>query len=309
MRAVVLGAGGLGSYVGGVLARVGHDVTLVIRGEHAEAVRSGGLNVHELETSFVVHPDCVATALDVAAVDVLVVSVKAYSLDEVMPQIRHLAERGAVVLPLINGVDATDRMRGAGVDPKRLVEGIAYMTAFLTAPGHTERRAKHHRIVIGSQDGLAAGELPRVAELFRATAIDTPIQDDIAVELWRKMAVVCSLSVICGLTGGGIGAVRAHPLGAEFQANAIGEVLRVGRVRGVPIPADAEAHIGQILDAFPEDFYPSVVHDLKSGRRTEMDWLGCVISRFGRQGGVETPLHDAATCAIRIIEDRGGLRG
>jgi 2-dehydropantoate 2-reductase len=304
VKAVVVGAGGLGSFVGAVLAQAGHDVWLVIRGAHRQAVEERGLTVRSDAGDFVVHPRCVASAQEVDGADVVLVAVKAYSLDEVAPQIVAAAEAGSVVLSLLNGVDTAERLARRGAPEDRLVDGVAYLTAFRTAPGEIQRKGLHGRLVLGSSLGHAGGAVKRVAQLFGSTGIDVVVADDVRIELWEKMAVVCSLSVICCLTDAPVGPIRAHPLGADFQARAIAEVLDVGRGRGVPIPPASDEKVGAVLDGFPEDFYPSVLHDLRSGHRTEMDQLAGVLTRLGREAGVETPLLDAATVAVRIEEDR-----
>lgn len=314
MKAVVVGAGGLGSWVGAELVRAGHDVALVARGEHAKAIRREGLRVRSETGDFTVRPRCVASAGEAPGAEVAVVAVKAHSLDEVAEQLVAVARTGSVILPLLNGVDVGDRLERAGVPPGRLVQGVAYMTAFRTAPGRVQRRGTHARLVIGSTAGTGAADgagraLERVARLFRGSPVAVERAGDVRVELWEKMAVVCSLSVLCCLTDSAVGPVRAHPLGTDLQARAIAEVLAVGRGRGVPLPPDSEARVGAVLDGFPPDFYPSVLHDLRNGRPTEMDALAGVLTRLGRASGVETPLLDAATVAVRLEEDRKGGGG
>lgn len=302
MKTVVVGAGGLGSYVGALIARAGGEVVLVARGEHAAAVRRDGLHVESFEGDFTVEPSVVSSADELDGADLAVVSVKAYSLVEVAPQLACLARAGATVLPLLNGVTASRRLMELDVPGARLVDGIAYMTAFRTAPGRIVRRAAHQRLVIGSSTGATQETLELVGRAFDRTGVEVVVADDIEVELWRKMAVVCSLSVVCALTGRSMGPIRTHRFGAALQRRAIAEVLTVGRACGVAIPPGTEAEIGAILDAFPEDFHPSVIHDLKSGRRTEMEELGGVIADLARTSGVEAPLHEAATCAVQLGE-------
>jgi 2-dehydropantoate 2-reductase len=305
MRIVIVGAGGLGSYVGAVLSRAGHDVFLVARGEHRAAIEREGLRIHDPEGDFVEHLRCVESAMEAGDADVAFVAVKSFSLLDVAAQIGALAAQGALVVPLLNGVDTTDRLRALGIPSASLVDGIAYFTAFRTGPGQIERKGKHQRLVIGSLDGESLTQLEKVADAFADTSVEVEVADNIGSALWSKMAVVCSLAAICGITGSPIGPIRAHPLGGDLQKRAIAEVFAVGRACDVQIPKDAELRVGDILDAFPEDFYPSVLHDLKSGRPTEMESLGGVISRLGRQLGVETPLYDAATCVVQIMETRG----
>ena len=301
-----MGAGGLGSYVGALLARAGHQVTLVARGEHLEAIRRDGLHVHTVAGDFHVRPDCAASALELTGVDLTFVTVKAYSLDDVADQVAHLARTGSIVVPLLNGVTASEKLIQRGVAKERLVEGIAYMTAFRTEPGRIERKADHHRLVVGSSTEGDPAAIGLIEEAFRGTGVEIVVSQDIAADLWMKMAVVCSLCVLCGLTGKSMGPIRRHRLGADLQKRAIAEVTSVARARGVELRRDAEQTVGAALDAFPPDFVPSVIHDLRSGRPTEMEELGGAIVRMARESGIDVPLHEAATCAIQLAESEPG---
>ncbi len=304
MRIVIVGAGGLGSYIGAVLDQAGHDVTLVARGEHREAIERDGLRVNSHEGDFTAHPACVASALDVESADLTFVVTKTYSLDEVAPQLKHLADRGSVVVSLLNGVTAVDRLVAHGIPSDRLADGVAYMTSFRVAPGVVERKAAHQRIVVGGRGGEVSLPVSRMQEAFADTIVGIESAADIRVELWEKMSVVCSLSVLCAIGERNMGSIRSHPYGADLQRQAIAEVLSTGRASGVPIPLDADLRIDATLDRFPDDFFPSVIHDLNQGRRTEMDDLGGEIVRLGRGCGMPTPLHEAGTLIVQLAEAR-----
>jgi 2-dehydropantoate 2-reductase len=272
-------------------------------------VADRGLRVRGPEGELVVRPGCVASASEVGGADVAIVTVKAYSLDEVAPQLVEVARGGTVVLTLLNGVDATERLREAGVPADRLVDGVAYLTAFRTAPGEVERKGTHQRLVVGTRWGGSGtppqgpSALETVRALFAPSSVQVEVAGDIRVALWRKMAVVCGLSVICCLADRAVGPIRAHPLGPDVQARALHEVLGVGRARGVPIPDEAEEEVGAILDALPADFYPSLLHDLRAGRPTEMDALVGSLTRMARAAGFTTPLLDGATLAVGLREE------
>ena len=153
MNIAIVGAGGLGSYIGAVLSRSGHDVSLVARGEHAAAIERDGLHIRSHEGDFTVQPRVVASAFELDSVDLAFVVVKTFSLDEVAPQLAHVVGQGAVVTSLLNGVTAADRLAAHGIAPGQIVDGVAYMTAFRVAPGTIERKAAHQRIVAGSAGG------------------------------------------------------------------------------------------------------------------------------------------------------------
>ena len=302
MKVVVVGAGGLGSYVGAVLAEVGHDVTLVVRGEHRTAIEAKGLQVRSHAGDVHVQVACAGSAREVEEADLAFLVTKTFSLGEVSDQLRHLADRGAQVVSLLNGVTALDRLEAAGVSRGSLADGVAYMTSFRVGPGVVERKAAHQRIVLDA----GAGAVDRVREAFDGTLVAIDVVEDIRVELWEKMSVVCALSVLCAIGERNMGSIRGHAFGAELQRLAIAEVLDVGRATGVPIPPETNSKIDETLDRFPDDFFPSVIHDLNQGRRTEMGDLGEEISRLGRAHGVPTPLHDAGTLIVQLAEARAG---
>ncbi len=304
MRVAVVGAGGLGSYVGALLQQAGHDVTLVTRGTHREAIEARGLLVRSHAGDFSVRPRCVSRGEEAGEVDLTFVATKTYSIAEVAPQLAALAKKGSAVVSLLNGVTARQELVALGVDPDLVADGVAYMTAFRVEPGVVERRATHQRIVVpvtrAKEDASA-----RMVKAFAGTIVGIEEIEDIDVELWEKMAVVCSLSVLCAIGDWHMGSLRAHPLGADLQRQAISEVLAVGRATGVSIPGGAEEKIDARLDRFPDSFYPSVIHDLREGRRTEMADLGGAVSRLGRSSGVPTPLHDAGTLIVQRAESTG----
>src|SRR5690349_12720126 len=125
MRIIVIGAGGVGGCFGGELARAGHEVTMFARGAHLEALRRNGLTVRAADGDFTVPGGASEDLAALPVVDVAVVAVKSYSLAEVTPVVRAAAERGADVVPLLNGVTAADELIAAGVPSSRVLGGIA----------------------------------------------------------------------------------------------------------------------------------------------------------------------------------------
>lgn len=302
MKVVVVGAGGLGSYVGAVLGQAGHDVKLVARGAHRAAIEREGLRVLSHAGNFTTQPTCVTSALDVDAADLALVVTKTYSLDEVAPQLLHLATTGADIVSLLNGVSARDRLIARGVPAAQVGDGVAYMTSFRVEPGVVERRAEHQRIVVAEQADHRPSRTTE--EAFSGTIVGVEGVPDVDVELWEKLAVVSPLAVLCAIGEGTMGSVRAHPHAAHLQRAAIEEVLDVGRAAGVPIPAGSDEEIDERLDRFPDTFFPSVIHDLNQERRTEMDDLGGEVVRLGRELGVPTPVHEVGTLRIELAERR-----
>jgi len=300
MNIAILGAGGVGGYFGGILARAGHRVVLLARGEHLEVVRERGLEVRTPEGSFTVGVEAVGDPEELREIELAVLAVKGYSLAEIAPAARLLAERGAVVLPLLNGVEAADKLIAAGVPGDRVLGGLTEISAVRVGPGVVERRSQFQRIVLGERTGGASERAERIAAAFRETGAEARVSEDITADLWRKFAFISTMAAVCGLARSPIGPVREAPLGILMIERALHEVIAVADARGVALRADVEEGILGFFRSLPGFMKPSFLLDLESGGPTELDDLSGAVSRLGRLAGVETPVHDVATVVLGI---------
>ncbi|HEX7049853.1 MAG TPA: 2-dehydropantoate 2-reductase [Longimicrobiales bacterium] len=303
MEFAILGAGGVGGYYGGVLAQSGHDVWLLARGDHRAAIEARGLEIREPEGRAVVRVRATSDGARIPAVDVAVVAVKAYDLDDVAPIAARLASAGAVVLPLLNGVEAADRLIERGVPADRVLGGVTYISAFRTAPGVIERVSPFRRVLTGVLNGAESGVAERIAAAFRDAGVDAAAVPDIRVELWRKFAFLAPLAAACGLSRAPVGAVRSRPLGRALLERAVREVVAVARARGVPLDPDEAEQTLRRIEGLPPGMKPSFLVDLEAGARTELDILSGAVARIGREVGVETPVHDTAAAALDLAPE------
>lgn len=298
----MLGAGGLGSYLGAVFHEAGADVHLVARGEHLRAVAGRGLRItdHHGERTLQI---AATEGEALADADIAFVCVKTYSLDGVAPLAVRLARSGTCVIPLMNGVTAGDELVVGGVGPERLVQGIAYLTAFRTAPGAVSRQGRHGRLAFGFDGGHQAfTRLSQLLALCERAGLGVESVSDLRPALWTKMAVVCTLTAMCGPSLRAIGEARSEPRAAETQAATIDEVLEVGRAVGVALAEAERDVVAGVIDGFADDFFPSLVHDLRTSTPTEVGALNETIVSLGRTHGVPTPHHALATATIRAAE-------
>jgi 2-dehydropantoate 2-reductase len=300
MKIAILGAGGVGSYYGGTLARAGHQVALLARGSHLDALRRDGLAVRTPDEAFTASVAATDDPREIGEADLAIIAVKSYSLIEIAPAARSLAEAGADILPLLNGVEAADRLVAAGVPEDRVLGGLTEISAVRTGPGAVERRSAFQRIVVGEKAGGTSDRAERIAEAFRAAGVEARASADITVDLWRKLAFIATMAAACGLARAPIGPVRKAPLGHLLLERAVHEVAAVGRGRGIALPADVEAKTLAFIASLPDPIKPSFLLDLESGGPTEIDDLCGAVSRLGRLAGVATPVHDVATAALSV---------
>lgn len=290
MRIAILGAGGVGGFLAAKLIRAGHDVGLLARGAHLEAIRSAGLTLIENGRSTTVCPKI--TTDDAAALgpaDLAIVAVKAHQLEALMPALSAIVGPDTQILPFQNGVEAPAFLaRHFGDD--RTAIGVARIFANITAPGVINQYGTLCNFVFGRIDGSQASpSIDTWRRVFAEAGVDAPACADVTVDLWVK---ALGFNGVSGTTAGGrttIGTVRASPMLWRLFQTIVAETAAVGRARGVRIPPEAEAAVEAMVGALPDQARASTAHDLEAGKPLEIDY-GCgAIARLGADAGIPTP--------------------
>ncbi len=309
MRIAILGAGGVGGYYGGILARAGNDVVFLARGASLDALRARGLTVRSAGETFSVTVRAESSPRELPRCDLALVAVKGWALPEVLPAARLLAENGASVLPFLNGVEAADRLIAGGVERGRVLGGLTQISAARVAPGIVERRSGFARVTIGELSGGFSPRAEEIAALFREAGAEAAASADIVADLWRKLAFISSMAAACGLARAPVGPVRDAPYGKLLFSRLVEEVFAVARARGAAVgPQDAHETL-RFIDALAPEMRPSFLLDLEAGGPNELDDLSGAVSRLGREAEVETPFHDTATAALSAATSaRAGRR-
>lgn len=294
MRIAVLGAGGVGGYYGGLLSRQGHAVQLLARGPHLEAIRARGLEVRTPEGSFVA-PVAATTADQLGPADLALLAVKSYALDAMAPLAQRLAQGGALILPLLNGVGIREVLVEAGVPAQSVLGGLTFISAARTAPGVVQRYSPFQRVVVGEFDHSSSARARAVVEAFSGAGVEARLSEHIEVELWQKLIFISAMAAVCGLSRTSIGAVREAPLGRSLIERAVEEAAQVARAAGVALPAAEESRALGLILGLPPAMRPSFLADLERGGPTEVEVLSGAVARLGARYGIATPIHDAVT--------------
>lgn len=302
-----MGAGGVGSYIGALLARAGADVTLICRGAHLAAIRAGGLRAirHDggVGAAAIAATDDPAT---VGPVDVIVQSVKLYDLAAASQQMLPMVGPDTMVLPLQNGITAPDEV-GAVVDPAQVVTGVIYINSTIVGPGVVHCRSEMSSLVFGESDGRVSQRLAGLREVCLSAGIDARISDNVRTEQWRKFVPVAGLSAISCLSRQPIGPVREDRKLRALYRQAMTEVVALATAEGVTLQSGIVEQTLAATQRFQPDAKVSMLEDLEAGRPLELDWLSGYVSREARRLGVATPFHDIAyTCLKPLAAGRRG---
>jgi len=300
MKVAVMGAGAVGCYYGGMLARAGHDVTLIGRAPLVEAVQRSGLRL-EAQT-FDEQVQMQASTEPAAAYDAEAVlfAVKSPDTEAAGRALAPHVWREAVILSLQNGVDNADRL--AAVLERYVTPACVYVASEMAGPGHV----RHHgrgELVIGRGRGSED-----VAAALRAAGVPVEISENVLGALWAKLIVNCAYNALSALAqlpygrlvqGAGIPAV---------MRDIVDECLAVARAARVKLPGDMHAATRRIAETMPGQL-SSTAQDLARGKPTEIDHLNGFVVKKGEALGVATPANRMLLALVRLAEASGRPSG
>jgi len=316
-RIAVMGAGAVGCYYGGMLARAGLDVTLVARPAHVAAIAAAGglrLEAPRLGIDAVVPLQAVAGPEGVAGADLVLVCVKSGDTEAAAAAMAPHLAAAARVLSLQNGVDNAARLQAALGRPVWPV--VVYMAAGMAGPGHVRHQGRGE-LLIGrpagadtdtgtcTDDECHVWSPETVAACFTAAGVSTTVSDQALGALWAKLVLNCAWNGLSALTMRSYGDLFAQPGVDALLADVVGECLQVAAALGVQVPGDVAEAVAGIARTMPGQV-SSTAQDLQRDKPTEIDHLNGFIVREGQRLGVATPANRAVWTLVKLAETRPG---
>ncbi len=294
LRVAVIGAGAVGCFYGGMLARAGHTVTLIGRAQHVQVFERDGLRMQTLSFDEQVPVAASTEAAAVAGADVVLFAVKSPDTETTGEQMRPHLKAGALVLCLQNGVDNAERLRAVlpGVD---VAAAVVYVATEMAGPGHL----RHHgrgELVIEPSAGSA-----RLAQALIAAGVPTEISDNVRGSLWVKLILNCAYNALCALGKRPYGPLVEHPGVRDVMADVVAECRAVAAADGVTLPGDVDLAVRRIAETMPTQF-SSTAQDLMRGKPTEIDHLNGYVMRRGAALGVPTPANRVLWTLVKLAE-------
>ncbi len=298
LKVAVMGAGAVGCYFGGMLARAGHDVMLIARPEHVQAIRRNGLR---METRTFDEQVPIGASIEPGAAQgagLVLFCVKSTDTEAAGAQLRpHLAP-GALVLTLQNGVDNAERLRTV-LPPGQVAAAVVYVATEMAGPGHVKHHGRGELVI---EPSVASDT---VARALVAAGVPTEISDNVRGALWMKLVINCAYNAIS--------AIAQRPYGENVRSEGIKEVMKdvvaecvaVATAEGVQLPGDVDAAVAKIIQTMPTQS-SSTAQDLARGKRTEIDYLNGLIERRGKALGVATPANRVLWALVKLLEGRQG---
>ncbi len=275
MNYAVLGAGGVGGFVGGALSRRGHRVTLILRPETA-ASHPASLSIHSEVLGRFDAPVSIATRMP-SGMDVLWVAVKEPQLEAALDLVSAQQLSEGLVIPLMNGIDHVARIRTA-FPLAKVMAGSIRMESERTAPGEVRQPSPFATVQLCAADPRDSRGAQVVTDL-RVAGLACEVVADEATMLWGKLAFLAPLALTTTARGVPLGEIRSEPVWQNQLVTCVAEVCAAAEARGARI--DRDQILARLRDA-PATMRSSMQRDVEAGRPPELDAIGGPVVRAGR---------------------------
>jgi len=296
MKFAVVGAGAVGCYFGGMLARAGHEVVLIGRPQHVDAVVRDGLRIEARSFDERVR---LAASTDIAAVagaEVVLFCVRSTDTEDAAAQMKPHLRADALVLSLQNGVDNAQRAQALLSQP--VAAAVVYVATEMAGPGHVRHHGRGELVLAPS----ARSE--EVARVLCAAAVPTEVSANAIGALWVKLVLNCAYNALSAITQLPYGQVVAGEGVAQVMQDVVRECLAVAKADGIELPGDLYQTVAGLAATMPTQ-YSSTAQDLARAKPNEIDHLNGFVLRRGAAHGIATPVNRTLHALVKLLAAHG----
>ncbi len=305
MKVHILGAGSLGSAIGGALAAAGSEVTLITRSRaHVDAIENAGLRMRTDDGERVVKVHAALACDGLEPADLLIVLVKSFDTLEAITAARSIVGDNTTVLSLQNGL-GHETVLAEVCGTERVIAGKSYVGGDMVRPGYVIAGTRGKRTIVGELDGNVTARITAISDEFERAGLSTTVSDNIMGVMWDKLLVNVSTGALSAITGLAYGELYRVPEIEACAVSAVCEAMAVAAAEGVTLSIDAPRDAWLMAGTgLPADFRTSMLQSLDKGSITEIDFINGAVVRIGRRHNVATPVNAALVAAVKGIEHR-----
>jgi 2-dehydropantoate 2-reductase len=306
MRVVVLGAGAIGSFFGGQLAKAGADVTFVVRKARAELLTARGLLIESPLGDFAVRPRIETLGSEPKPADVLILTCKAHDLTSALDTIAPLTGPGTIVAPFLNGLRHLDNIERR-LPMSTIVGALSHLSVTVTAAGVVAHSSPHAAVKIGARatarlTPAQTTHLDAIIALWASGGISAARSLNIEREMWAKFVFLGTLAAATGSMRAPIGMIAGQAEGEALITRLWAESKAVALASGIDLSTADLASYETLLRDRQSPIKASMLHDIERGTRTEAEHIvGDLVDR-GADFGVATPSLRHALLHLRLYE-------
>lgn len=302
-KIVVVGLGGVGGYFGGMLAKYyaknpDVEVFFVARGAHLQKVQEHGLTLKTENGTFQLYPTLATDDIkEIGIADYIILTTKSYDLETTVAQIKPIVGVNTVILPLLNGIDNSSRIRALlpGIE---VWQGCCYIVARLIEPGKVENFGGVHRLSFGYEFKTTNERLASFEALLKNAAIDATFHENIMHVIWTKYFFISSTASLTSYFDVSFGALITDDFRKSTLMNVLEELLLVANAEGAEINHSAIDKVIHQLEKLPFETTSSMHSDFKAGKNTEVKGLTGVVIEISKKHNISAPTYEKVYAAL-----------
>jgi 2-dehydropantoate 2-reductase len=301
MRILVIGAGALGGYFGGRLLAAGRDVTFLVRARRAALLGEYGLEIISVKGGLhLANPPTVTADKLASHYDVVLLSCKAFDLDDAIKSFAPAVGPQTMILPVLNGMEHLDIL-ASHFGAEHVLGGQSKISATLDDEGRIHHLSTFHSVSFGEQDGSRTPRIEALADTLQASGFDAHLSENILAEMWNKWYFIAAAASLGCMMRAEVGDIVAA--GGTPYANALlKECASIAGRHGFPQDARAMQFGEKMLTEAGSQFKPSMLRDIERGQRTEAHHI--VSDLLRRAGDLATPILQIADTHLKVYETR-----
>lgn len=302
MHIVVLGAGALGGYFGSRWEQAGADVTFLVRERRAKQLHEQGMKISSTQGDYSISdPQIVTNVHDVENPDLVFVSVKGYHLTGTLENLKILSDKGAFVLPVLNGIEHINVLQDY-LGEESVIGGLSFIVATLNDDGHVEHSSDFHKLSFGPLNSKQSDICQELWDLSSKAKVDTTYSDSILQELWKKYLFINAFSGITTAADLPIGPVRDNEDTLKVAEMILNEMQQLANSYNIKITDEDVAGAKSNLQSFEYDATSSMHQDRRKGQTLELDHLHGGALRLAEAKGLKMSFTEAVHGIIKPFE-------
>jgi 2-dehydropantoate 2-reductase len=301
MRILVVGAGAVGGYFGGRLAEADRDVTFLVRPQRAEKLKKDGLQLISSHGNATLWPKCVTAADIQNPYDLVLLSVKSYSLESAMQDFAPAVGSDTMILPTLNGMRHIEQL-SRRFGEHSVLGGVCLVAAELDESDRIVQMGDIEDLSYGELDGSRSTRIQSLDTVLQGTGFRAHLSEHIVPDMWQKWVQLASLGAATCLMRGNIGEIVAVERGAPLCSSILDECVAIAASAGFPQNQDFLERHRTALTGKGSSLTSSMYRDLKKGASVEVDTILGDLLRLADENSILTPLLNAAFVQLSIYQ-------
>ena len=305
MKIVMLGAGALGSTIGGTLAMGGNDVHFVdMWQEHVDLINKDGLHMTNEKEDWYVRVDARTTADTIGEADLVIVLVKSFATKQAVEQLKqtNVIGKNTVVMSLQNGLGNEETIASV-IGSENVISGKTYVGGRLIQAGYISAGVQGKWTYIGELNGEITDRIQTVCNVFNDAGLLCEVSDNIKGLIWDKLLINVAAGALCGITRLPYGPLYEEDYIKDVAVAAIQEGIQVAKAAGVVLKSeDPQYPWVAASEGLPGTFKTSILQSLELKRPTEIDFINGSIVEWGKKYGIATPVNQTLVACVKGIE-------